>query len=65
MGRYFSKAPKAYRPHICEDTWYVDPVLPSLSADDHDPVFTGLLDARGEQIWRAPNPMGFGKDEEW
>ena len=42
-----------------------NPLLPSLSVDDHEAVFTGLVDAKGEQIWRQPNPMGFGRDSDW
>lgn len=41
------------------------PMLPSLEACDFEPTFTGLLDADGDEIWRAPNPIGFGRDEEW
>jgi hypothetical protein len=42
-----------------------DTLLPHLTVDDHEAVFTGLLDAKGEEIWRTPNPMGFGRDGEW
>jgi len=28
-------------------------------------VKTGLLDKNGNEIWRAPNPVGFGRDGEW
>lgn len=37
--------------------------LPTVS--DHNATDTGLLDANGYTIMRAPNPIGFGKDEEW
>ena len=62
MPRYFTRPAKAYSPLICEDTWYTDPVIPHLSVDDHEPSFTGLLDPKGEEIWRAPNEMGFHAD---
>lgn len=32
---------------------------------DHSAIYTGLLSLDGGEIWREPNPMGFGKDEEW
>mgnify|MGYP003432027334 FL=1 len=41
------------------------PLVPDLTVDDHDMVDTGLLDGDGNVIWRAPNPMGFGRDDEW
>jgi len=36
-----------------------------ITVHDHDAIDTGLLDAQGDSIWRAPWPMGFGRDEEW
>lgn len=43
-----------------DDDWCdLGPLLPSLEVDDHEPVFTGLLDASGEAILRMPEPMGF------
>lgn len=63
MARYFS-APRASRSRA-DDDWYFDPLIPDLSVPDHGPVDTGLLDAHGDTIWRAPNPMGFGRNEEW
>jgi hypothetical protein len=63
MSRYFTRA--RYSPLECEDEWSRDGLLPSVSVPDHQPSFTGLFDAKGEEIWRAPNPMGFGRDREW
>lgn len=40
-------------------------LLPDLWVPDHHPVDTGLVDARGNTIMRAPNPVGFGRDREW
>ena len=42
-----------------------NPLLPNLSVDDHEAVDTGLIWATGEPIMRMPNPIGFGRDEEW
>lgn len=39
--------------------------LVSITVHDHEAIDTGLLDSSGDMIWRAPNPMGFGRDEEW
>lgn len=62
MPRYFAK-PKAW----VEDDLYEDDYVPSESVQvcDHEATFTGLLDASGDEIWRAPNPIGFGRDEDW
>lgn len=64
MPRYFSR-PRAA--HWVEDEHFSpDPGPFNLpTVDDHEAVDTGLLDARGDAIWRGPNPMGFGKNEEW
>ena len=62
MARYYTR-PKAWVED--EDAWdaHVSDHIPTVS--DHEPTDTGLLDANGEAIWRAPNPVGFGKDDEW
>lgn len=41
------------------------PLLPSIDAPEHVEVFTGLLDSRGDEIWRQPRPAGFGREKEW
>ena len=55
---------KAIRPKA---DWIDDdaPLIPALTVDDHEAVDTGLIWATGEAIMRAPNPMGFGRNEEW
>jgi hypothetical protein len=52
--------------------WIEDPTFPedapmiaSLEVDNHECVETGLLWGDGSAILRAPNPLGFGRDEEW
>lgn len=48
-----------------------DDVWPAANAGhiptvcDHEATDTGLLDANGDPIMRAPNPIGFGRDDEW
>lgn len=43
-----------------------DPVSAAmLTVSDHEAADAGLMDINGDTIMRAPNPMGFGKDEEW
>jgi len=64
MARYFTK--RACPPRADDDGYY--PVgnswhVPTVS--DHEATDTGLLDANGDPIMRAPNPIGFGRDEEW
>jgi hypothetical protein len=61
MPRYFAKRPRSFD----DDYWPESPICTSLTVDEHVAVDTGLLDADGNSIWRAPNPMGFGRDEEW
>jgi len=64
MSRYYSR-PRAKALWVADDT-YCEPTRPETpQASDHEPTDTGLLDASGDTIWRAPNPMGFGKDDEW
>lgn len=47
--------------------WFNDdnPLLPPLSVADHDTKDTGLVWRDGKPIMRAPNPIGFGRNEEW
>jgi hypothetical protein len=64
MSRYFT-APRSA--HYVEDEYYAPE--PGRIADvfvpDHHAVETGILDAQGDMIMRAPNPVGFGRDAEW
>lgn len=59
MARYFTAKPRA---DVFDDCY---PLLPDLHVPEHNPVDTGLLDVRGDAIMRAPNPIGFGRDNEW
>lgn len=62
MSRYFTRpVPRAY----FDDEYPNQIVVPNVTVDDHVPADTGLVDVHGRRIWRAPNPMGFGKDGEW
>jgi hypothetical protein len=62
MARYFSK-PSAW---VGEDLYSDDaPMIPPLFVPEHQATDIGLLDADGNTIWRAPNPVGFLKDSEW
>jgi hypothetical protein len=63
MSRYFS-APPVVLNHRTSDDWNW-PLLSDIHAPDSRPVDTGLVDAHGKAIMRAPNPMGFGRDGEW
>lgn len=47
------------------DWWTADRIQPVPQVSDHQHVDTGLVDRNGNSIWRSPNPIGFGKDEEW
>lgn len=48
-----------------EDAWPADVAGHIPSVSDHEATYTGLVDTNGDPIMRAPNPMGFGKDEDW
>lgn len=62
MARYFVQRRAAL--FVGDDTW-VEAMVPSLSVPEHVATDTGLLDDQGDPIMRAPNPVGFGKDEDW
>lgn len=59
MPRYFTKRPRA------DDEYWepMSPLLTSIEVCDHEATDTGLLDADGSSIFRAPNPIGFIWDE--
>lgn len=42
-----------------EDVWSADVAKAIPTVCDHEATDTGLLDANGDCIMRAPNPMGF------
>lgn len=64
MSRYFS-VPRAAS-WIEDDYYSPDAASAHIpSVPEHEARDTGLIDARGDAIWRAPNPLGFGRDEEW
>lgn len=66
MSRYFIQRRQAPAVVRASDDWkpignaWHIPFVP-----DHEATDTGLLDANGNPIMRAPNPMGFGRDGEW
>ena len=60
MARYFTQKPRA-----SDDEWWPDPIIHVPTVCDHVAVDTGLIDTDGNSIMRAPNPVGFGRDEEW
>jgi hypothetical protein len=68
MARYFAQPRAAIVPEpmtnetVQFDNW---PMIPELHVADFRPTDTGLIDLRGDPIMRAPNPVGFGKDNEW
>lgn len=63
MSRYFTR-PRSFFV-ADEDTWTVSVAAHMPTVSGHGATDTGLLDANGDMIMRAPNPIGFGKDEEW
>ncbi len=65
MSRYFTQRLTAAA-WVEDDHYSPDPgPLNHVSVPEHEAADTGLLDASGNRIWRAPNPMGFGRDGEW
>lgn len=63
MSRYFTR-PRMGKPLYVETPLWddVEPSRRDLTVSDHEAAFTGLLDSKGEEIWRGPNPIGFGSD---
>lgn len=41
------------------------PMLPDIVVSEHVAVDTGLLWSDGAPVLRAPNPIGFGRSEDW
>lgn len=64
MSRYFTaRHPKSL--WVADDDIWSDGETHLPTVSDPEATDTGLLDAKGEIIWRAPNPVGFGRDEDW
>jgi hypothetical protein len=61
MSRYVKGS--ARPPHGWYD--YDAPLCPDLYVADAVAVNTGLVWPTGEPIMRVPNPIGFGRDDEW
>ena len=61
MARYFTRPRvRAYAPLWVEDESYRDAAhRDTPQVCDHEATDTGLLDVRGDAIWRGPNPIGF------
>ena len=65
MSRYFTqRKPKALWVED-EEAWGEESPYNLPTVCDHDAIETGLLDADGNLIMRAPYPIGFGRDDEW
>lgn len=65
MSRYVTRATK---PLYVETPLWEDQrqgLTPDLSVDGEKEVDTGLVDPRGQAIYRMPPPVGFGRDDEW
>lgn len=65
MPRYFTIKQKANLWVEDEAAWDCGSPVGVPSVCEHEATDTGLLDENGDWIMRAPNPVGFGKDEEW
>lgn len=61
MPRYTAIRPKAWD----DEEWIAPSLMPDLTVDEAEPEFIGILDADGNPIFRMPNPIGFGRDDEW
>ena len=61
MSRYFTRGG-----HFLGDDWpsIDEPLLADITVPDHRPVDTGLVDQRGDPIWRGPEPVGFHHPKE-
>jgi hypothetical protein len=67
MPRYFTRPTVKHDLTVRADDYWADapPYVTNLTVCDHEATDTGLLDANGDCIMRAPTPMGFGRDDEW
>jgi len=65
MPRYFTRRVSVKASLYVENDHYGRPQDHTPTVPDHEPTFTGLLDVTGEEIWREPRSIGFGKRDEW
>lgn len=65
MARYFTKRAPVRATLFVENEHYGRPMDHMPTVSDHEPQFTGLLDAGGDEIWREPRTIGFGRRDEW
>lgn len=64
MPRYFTRPQAAL--WVEDDHYSPDPLHRDVpSVPDHVARSTGVLDSRGDEIWCALRPIGFGRDEDW
>lgn len=60
MPRYVTRPVRAF---YVEDDTYRDPInWGPPSVPEHIATETGILDHRGDMIWRTPDPIGFRFD---
>lgn len=61
MPRYVTKSIRAG-----DWIWQEETKIQYISTvSDHIVKETGLLDKDGQKLYRFPNPMGFGRDDQW
>lgn len=64
MSRYFTRPRGGL--YVEDDHYSPDPIALHIPiASDHQATDTGLLDAHGDTIMRAPNPVGFIWEGGW
>lgn len=62
MGaRYLTRPARSW----IEDETFAEPARHDIFVTEAAPVATGIIDASGSEFFRMPNPIGFGRDEEW
>lgn len=65
MPRYFVRRAPVRASLYVENDHYGRPQDHTPTVDEHVPTFTGILDASGEEIWREPRSIGFGRRNDW
>jgi len=65
MPRYFVRRAPVTASLYVENEHYGRPQNHMPTVPDHEPTFTGLLDPSGEEIWREPRSIGFGRRDDW
>jgi len=64
VSRYFTRPRSSAKSEWWETPWTdMEPARHIPTVSDHEATDTGLLDVSGDTIWRAPETMGFIRED--